>query len=353
MKKEINSILANAISFACFILSSEFIFSPLHKSQNIIISAFFAFISGFICLRVIFKVFEKQRTHQVRAKKTAGSLSIIVSSFSTVISLILITEIIKDVAYVANRNVSLFYYISLSLAILTVSYYLCCNSEKGIYRFCILSSLFFIFLFTASFTVFGSVRNAVFDFNFKTKSDIIGSILIGILSGLFTTADTCAYIYCFDGFIRKKNGKPDKHSLQYGYFGAISIIIIFNILTVLVFGSTLTADISDPDYALVKLIPGIDFTEIISAARIISFMIKSSVYIYSSSKFLKSCFGSENTGIVPFIFTQYLLIPIIVIALTIFDKTLKYGAFQHLIYPIVILFSITAAILNLLYRKKE
>ena len=353
MKKVTNSCAGVLISFSCFILSSEFIFSPLHKSGNIIISASTAILVGLTGLTIILKAFHKERSEYSAAPKLLAVISIISSAFSTVISLMLTTEVIKDTAYIANRSISMFYYISLSLAILTVSYYLCCNSEKGIYRFSILSSILFLLISVLIFSAFTTTKSAVFDTGTNTAKTLIGSVLRGTVTGLFLTADASCYFFCFNRFIREENGALKKNPIIVGYIFAFLIIILYNVITVLTFGTKLTSSLTDPDYALIKLIPGIDMTETISAIRIVSFMIKSSVYIYCSSKLLKSAFAKTGTSIAPFILIHYLMILIIVIVLTVIDKSLEYGAFQHLIYPSVIIYSALIMITNFLYRKKQ
>ena len=353
MKKETSSNLGCIISFTSFMLSSEFIFSPLHKSGNIIISAISAFCVGFPCLLVILHFFREERSKEKTNTGFFAFTAIVVSALATVISLMLLTEIIRDVAYVANKNVSMFYYISLSLATLTASYYLCFNSEKGIYRFCILSGIFFLPVFIMIFSAFTTTKSLIIDIGGGSIKSLSDSILRGALTGLFFTTDACAYITCFNNYIRDENRILKSRQLKKGYIISLILIASYNITTVLIFGSKLTAKIQDPDYALVKLLPGIDLTETISALRIISFLIKSSVYIFATSKMLMAAFGKMGTRFNYFILIHYILIPVIVIFLTILNKNLEYGAFQHMIYPSVILFSIIIAITNLFFPKKE
>lgn len=325
------------LSYFAFILSGCFIFSPLHKSENIIISFISAFFVGFTCIFLILLIDKK-----ISRKAEYGTPIYIIFCISACFlslftSLMLITEIIKDVAYVAGRNVSYSYYIFISVAILSVSFYLCSNAQKGIFRFCIITANSFLFLILLTTLSFTTTKSIVFDMEFQNISGIIASVKAGAVAGIYLTADSVLYLFCFRDLICKEH--LPKKQIYSGFITAFSLIAAYNIMTALIFGKTITKNISDPDYALVKLIPGIDFTEIISAIRIISFIIKSSVYIYCSSKALNKVFFRTSKSLLGFIISHYLLIPVIVVLLTFLDKNLGYGAFQHLIYPSVILLS--------------
>lgn len=332
--KQIGTIL----SYSAFILSGCFIFSPLHRSENIIVSFISAFLVGFTALFIILFL-DKKLFQKVKYPLSFYVIfCIFISILSVLSSLMLITEIIKDVAYVSGRNISYFYYILISIAVLSVSFYLCSNGQKGIFRFCIISATSFLFMIILTLLSFATTKNIVMDMDFKDAGAIISSAKAGAVTGLYLTADSILYIFCFKNLIGKEK-LPEKQIIT-GFFISFILIGVYNITTSLIFGKTLSKSISDPDYALVKLIPGTDFTEIISAIRIISFIIKSSVYIFCSSKVLGKIFSRTKKVTTLLILGHYLFIPIIVIILTLFDKSLGYGAFQHLIYPAVILLSL-------------
>ncbi|MBQ8758242.1 MAG: hypothetical protein IJZ20_00950, partial [Clostridia bacterium] len=266
-------------------------------------------------------------------------------------SLMLLTEIIKDVSYIANRGVSLIYYTFIALIILFVSYYLCTSADKGIYRFTVLSFLAFSFLFIIMFFSLFTTRSVIVDFA-SDKNSVISPILTGAKAGLFFTIDSVVFLMCFEEQLKNANGKIPNKSIFLGFFSAYSFIIIYNLFTTLIFGR-LTSKITDPDYALIKLINGIDLTEIISAVRIVSFLLKSSSYIYLSSICLKAAIPKIKISNKTLVTLLYSLIPITFLVLAFFDKSLKYGAFQHLIYPITTIMSVCFIILSKALQKKK
>lgn len=353
MDTDIGKKIGAAFSFAAFYLSGCFIFNPLYKSQNIIISSAFAFITSVPVLICWLNFFDKKRDNTSAHPIIQGFFALVASIFSVLASLMLITEIIKDVSYIANRGVSLFYYISISIAILTVSYYLCYNSEKGIFRFSILAVIPFIFLFLIAFTSFITTKSAVFDISSGSSESFISSMTAGIIAGLFFSADSAVYLFCFRKYLCGNDGKLMKKTAFAGFLVSFLAVFIYNLVTFLVFSAKLTKNLTDPDYALIKLVPGIDFTETVSAIRIISFMIKSSVYIFCSSKALKETIFKKNKSLIPIILVLYLLIPITVIILSCYDKNLKYGSFQHMIYPVTILLPVFFSIITSTHKKKN
>lgn len=347
--RKLNIILA----YSSYLLSGSLIFSPLHKSENIIISVLSGFLVGFLELIIIMSVYNQQKHESINRSFPSAVISLTSAILSCAASLMLITEVIKDTAYISNRGISLFYYIFLSLAILSVSIYLCLSHEKGIYRFCILAFFAFLFLYVISFFGFSTTKSFVFDMDFSQKDMIFSSALTGSLTGIFFAADTSVFIYCFKKHLTKHNGKLDSNALTIAYCLSFFMIGTYNLSTCFIFGSELTNSISDPDYALVKLLPGIDFTETISFLRIVSFLIKSSVYIYGSSLLIKKALYSTYKSTNLPIYIQYLLIPATVISLIIADKSLGYGAFQNLIYPCVILLSLLFITIFSFFQKKD
>ena len=335
------------LAYLSFSLSGILIFSPLHRAENIIASLCSALITSLLCLLLILRVFAVKKS--VTPSKTAAVISALLSSFCC---LMLITEIIKDVSFVTGRGISLYYYVFLACAVLAVSLYLCLSGEKGIFRFCILSSLFFIFLLFISFSGFATSKSFIFDGN-SLKAGIASSAARGSITGLFITSDSVLFIYCFDEFLRGKSGKLHIRSVFVSFTISFILIISYYISTSLIFGQSLTKELSDPDYALAKLLPGIDFTEAISALRILSFLIKSSVYIFCTSKIYGLAFVKKESTQKKGIIIQYLLLPITAALLIPLDKSHEYGAFQILIYPSVILLSLILIIIYSFFKNKS
>lgn len=331
MKIKSGTKLQNIISYTVFYLSGFLILSPIHQSENIVVSLISAFFISGILLKLILKFYKRGSFYENKRRFSCKIISVIAVISSLFCCLMLITEIIKDVSYIADRGVSITYYIFTAIAILFVSYYLCISAPKGIFRFLILSPYVFLILFIIMFFSLFSVKSITAN-ALISQSDSVSSIMTGIKSGIFFTLDTSVYLFCFDDIQVDQNNKDLSSQITAGFLISFFFISVYSIFTCLIFGK-LTPEISDPDYALIKLIPGADFTEIISAVRIISFMIKSSCYIYLSAKILKDFIPKIKISKIRLIFILYISIPISIIFLSFFDKTLGYGAFQHLIYP--------------------
>lgn len=342
--------IQTTISYAVFVLSGFLIFSPLHKSGNLPLSLICSVTTSAVMTLLTARIFSSERGTSGNHGISKTILSISASILSLFNVLILLTEVIKDVAYIANRDVSIFYYTAIALSLLFVSFWLCTSSSKGMYRFCLLSIIPFIILFTTMFFALSTTKSVVFDFS-QTDKSFTEPILTGIKSGLFFTADSVVFCAGFKDNIKTNSSTFPKKQFFTGFLVAYTYIIIYNIFTALIFGR-LTSEISDPDYALIKLIRGIDLTEIISAVRIVSLLIKSSLYIYLSSANLKNCrvFSRfKEKSITAFL---YLLLPSTFLFLAFFDKSLKYGAFQHMIYPITFLMSFCFFLFTALFQKK-
>lgn len=336
------------ISYSVYILSGFLIFSPIHKSQNIPLSLFCAAAVSLILLLLMLRIFSI--TNSIYTNIVfARALSICAALFSLFASLMLLTEIIKDTAYIANRGVSLLYYTAIAIAVLFVSFSLSIGGSKGIMRFYTLSIIpFALLLFTIFFSLFTTKGISVYRLYDSTA--LSAPIITGLRSGIFYTLDTSVFIFSFREQISTNKGTLPKKQMLLGYLISYTFIFIYNIFTHLIFGS-LTFQISDADYALVKLIRGIDLTEIISAVRIISFLIKASLYIYLSSKCIYISFPKvkQNTVII----LVYLLIPASFLLVSLFDKSLEYGAFQHLIYPVTAIMSILFTAVYFFTKKSE
>lgn len=347
---KINTKANRILSYLSFILSGIMIFSPIHKSENIFISIVSMIITSALCLLLILFIFDRKKDFVkiscVSGKITAATALLL----STFCCLMLITETIKDVSFVTGKGVSLFYYIILSASILSVNLYLCLSHKKGIFRFLIISSILFAFLIFISLSGFATTKSFIFDRSIISEG-VYSSISRGVLSGLFFTSDSALFFYCFDDFYRKNNNTIDRQSAFTAFFIALLLIISYNLSTCFIFGVELTKELSDPDYALAKLLPGIDFTEAISALRIVSFLIKSSVYILCSAKVFSKALSSDFFTFGKTILFQYLFLPAAAILLSVTDKNLEYGAFQSLIYPSVIILSFIFIVIYTFFQK--
>ncbi len=347
MKSPDSTSIQTVISYTAFVLSGFLIFSPIHKSQNLPLSLLCAAAVSFLLLLLILRIFMPSKK-TVKKPKSCRISAISASLFSLFAVLMLLTEIIKDTAYIANRGVNLFYYTSTAIAVLLVSFALCIGRAKGIFRFCILSIIpFGILLFTIFFALF-TTKGIITDIS-PDKGFELSSIITGLRSGIFYAIDTSVFLFAFKEQIFKEDNFQKKQ-IFLGYLISYSFIFIYNIFTVLIFGN-LTSKISDPDYALIKLIRGFDLTEIITAVRIVSFLIKSSVYIYLSSKCISEAFPKPKEKAVTA--GLYILIPVTFLFLSAFDKSLEYGAFQHLIYPVTAILSILFAVIYSITKKRE
>lgn len=327
----IGKSIQTSISFAIYILSSFFIISPLHKSENLPLSLLCALATSFCIIYAQFNIFSNLIATKSSRKHTLRFLTILGTILSLFTILMLLTETIKDIAYVANRGVSLFYYTISATALLFVSLTLCNSHNKGIFRFCILATIPFAFLFSIIFFAPLTTKSIIWVAS-QESSEILSPIITGVKSGLFYSADAFLFFLCFREQIQE-NGHLPNRKLMTGFIFASTFIIIYNMFTSLIFGN-LTRDITDPDYALVKLIKGIDMTETVSAVRIISFLIKSSISTLISADFIMVAFPKIKIDKKIIILILYAIIPVSFLALAFFDKTLKYGAFQSFIYPV-------------------
>lgn len=345
MSGQKNSNIQGTLSYISFLLSGYFIFSTLHKSQNIFISILFAFITGIITLFVILIVTGKKADGRVISKPVFLILGTFSYFLCTFICLMLITEIIKDTAYIADRGVSLYYYLTLATSVLFISFCLCKGKSVGIFRFSLLCAGGFLIFISIMFFSIYTTKSTVLNIGEISKSAISESVKAGVISGLFTTIDSAVYIFTLRRFYEKYDYSLNKKPFITGYLISFFFIGSYYILSSAIFGSNLMGSISDPDYALIKLIPGMDITELVSAVRIVSFVIKSAVYVYASCLCAKNMFSTKKNTVPVLTVIQYLLMPAVIFVLSIFDNTLGYGAFQHLIYPAVIAFSLCVTLL--------
>lgn len=339
------------ITLTCYIFLSFGIFCPVFTAKNFTASLIVCFATAVIYALIISKAFSIQPFFKKDNCIIHKLLSVAAAFFSISAVLLLMTEVVKDTCFIAGRGVSREYYLMLSAMLLASSLYLCFNSEKGIYRFTFIGiASVLIFTVASVFPIF-TVKQAVFDFYKATDSSVKSTVLDGIKAGLFLSCDISVFLYCFkDCFCFDKG-----YSRLTGYSVITAFILwcipIFS--TLIIFGRNLTAALHDPLYALTKAFGGFDITELLSALRIFSFIIKSSVYVYSASICIKRAyFASKKHAlkvIIPIIFAT---VPAVFLPFIIIGASDSYGKFQSLIYPCVIILSLIFVIFILL-RKKE
>ncbi len=339
------------IAATTYLLSGTIIFNPIFSSNNFPLSLLCAFIIGFLLSYATTLIFKKQRGEEINNRYIYGILSVITSILSVFCALLLLTEVIKSVAFIADKPVSLLYYGMLAAVLIAVSFYLCYNSEKGIYRFCILTAFPFAVILFGLFSVFLTTRS--FIPISISNSNISDAILNGLFCGLFIFSDLCVFHFCFKKFSYKDSGSIYKSSIVLSFFTVFIFFGATSIVMLLTFGGDLLSSLSDPYYSTVKLVFGIDITEILSSARIVAFIIKTSTYLYSAAGTLRRTFLPKRKAVIPFVCVLFLAIPVSFITAAFADKRLEYGAFQYLIYPAVILLSFLFALSYLLHTKKE
>ncbi len=342
------------ISLSVFLISGTAVFSPIYKSENPAVSLFFALVFGTVFTLISLRCFSTVKKDRPKKTFLFPALSVSASLFSVFISLLLLTQVIREAAYIAGRGVNLPYYILLGIAILAVSYYLCYNSEKGIFRFCIPCAIIFAALLFIIPTSFFSTKSAVVNHNlFSITDKMFSSAVIGITSALMISADISAYLFCFKSYITDSYGRLPKKTVGASFLTAFIFLLIQYSATLLIFGKNLTLSLKFPFYALIKLCSPCDVTELLTCAKIISFIIKSSVYSYCCAVSLKKAFcPKKENALVGFMLGTYLVIPIIFIILVSMFGENQYGALQHLIYPCVFILSLHFLFLYLLKSKK-
>ncbi len=328
------------LSYCAFFLSGTGIFHPFKGSDNIIISLATSLIVSSVILFILLHITEKYKV--CFEKKTAAvKINVTVISAGCVFSLLLLlTEVVKDTSFITNRGISLMYYTAISISVLLVNLFLSGGTGRGIFRFLVISFITYFTLFLISYLPFTTVKGAVSDFSFS-KNSVLSSVLSGVKAGTFLTADSVFFILLFKELYESTKQK------QRCFFTSlmISFVYIFSssLIPCLVFGTELSGSLDMPDYSLSRLVYGFDITEFISGLRIVSFLIKGSVYmslctklITSSSKRLQS-----KTGVLLFL---HLLLPTAFLSLAVFDNSLGYGSLQHLIIPVSIITSIVLMI---------
>lgn len=357
--KSTDKKLCYYITMSCYVFLSFAVFTPVFNSQNITATLLFCFITSLLTVSGLSFLFGKALPDKVKSsfpteKNRHGLLNralSVITCLSGLFSVLLImTQVIKDTCYIAGKGVSKEYYLGLSAALLAVSLYLCFNSEKGIYRFCITASVpVLIFVISALLPLF-TVKNIVFDLFATVPHSTIKEAFKGCYYGLFFCLDISVFLYCFKectGFSRP--------SVRLGIFSVITAFMLWCICIVsanLIFGKNLIFLFSDPLYALTKAFDGFDITETLSAIRIFAFIIKSSVYLYSSALSIKNAFCKKaHPSLKKILCSIYVTIPIIYIPFLI--TTTDFGKLQHLVYPSVIIMSALFTLSGILQKNKN
>ncbi len=319
------------IAFLVFMISGLVIFNPIYNSLNIAFSVLLSVAVGTTIFE--FYLFIYKRFAKRQSRHLIKLFSILSCVFSIICTIIYLTQIIKDISHIAGRGISLAYYSALAFAILSVSYYLCYNTEKGIFRFSLLSLSAFILFFFVILLSFTSTKHLFWQDKFPIEMKGIAS---GILTGLFFTFDIPVFFGTFQKYIYDENQRLHTRPLRLSFLCAVIFLSGISIFPYLIFGKGLVLCVTDPIFCATKLFPSADMTEIGSVVKIIGFMIKSSVYInYSSSK-ICSTFRSKKHIKAITILCLYISIPAVFLTVSLLDKSLEYGAFQHMIYCSVI-----------------
>lgn len=333
-------------AFITYFLSGFFIFHPLFDSDNTAIS----FIISTVLSVVIFEIEMFFFFHKSKNKLKCGSatnilLSTLCALLCVFCSLILITQVIGDISYSTGRYISTSYYIFCSIILLFISFYLCIGKERGIFRFCSVCALAYLIFIPVCYFCFLST-SATFT-SFPEKCAFGLQIKSGIFSAIMLSCDICVFLYAFSDFLRQTD-KAKKH-LRISFFICHCLVFAFCLCALLAFGQKLTFDIANVPFSIVKLIPGIDLSEFLSALRIISFTVKSSLYVYSTSQSIKQIFKSSKRVFFFSSLFQYLLIPTIFLTFLLLFENAPYGAVQQYIFPLTLLFSALALINKYFY----
>ena len=339
------------ICLSCYIFLSFAIFNPLFSRTDFALTLFFCIVTSAATI-ILFFLLNKKCSKKMKESSTLAKVLSVLATISGVFSvLLLMTEVIKDTCYIAGKGVSREYYLFFSLALLSVSLYLCFNSEKGIFRFCFLSIIpILIFTFSALLPFF-SVKGIIFDFYTRANESVISPLKCGIIYGLFLSFDVSVFLFCFSKHAKFKN--LGTRWVITALFCSIIVWCINYLCVYLIFGKNLVLELDDPLYALTKSFHGFDITETLSALRIIAFIIKSSVYLYACSLLIKKAFFSRHAHslkiILPVVFA---LIPLVYLPYLLISHE-SYGKMQEIIYPSVIIMSGIFTVIVCFSKKQE
>ena len=321
-------------SFSAFLLSSLIIFNPLYSSQNPIISLCVFIITGYIILFIITTSYNKIKTFTFH-RYPIIFLSFIACTLSALISLILLTGVIKETSFITNRNVSMIYYAVFTLFVLSSNLYLCSKAKIGIYRLSIVCCVFFFILLIFSLSTFFSTKGiAKIEIPHDTTKSLLQSAIQGLKAGLYISLDSVIFLFCFDEYLKNDRCEIYKKTLISSYFACCSFYTCLYAILVLTFGKTIVANLDYPQFSLLKLVYGFDGVEILSFTLIPAYMIKSSVYIYSASLSLSSALSLKKSYTNRIVFIIHCVIVGIIALSFIFSKQLGDAAFQHTIFSL-------------------
>ena len=338
----------------CYFILSYAVFLPVFSSTNPLIFLITCFFEGLITVYIGAILFGKNFTRSPKSKIILGCFVPITLLSAVFLSLLFLTEVIKDVCFISARNVKLTEYILLASAILILSFYLSTNGEKGIFRFCIVSAFICVIIFLML------LLPAIFHGSFvlfptdTTSHGVSTSAIRGAIFGLYTSLDFCIFLYCFTPFIFARQVRGIKGTILFSYISSFILAFACILVCYSIFGVNLSANLKSPFYAMSKLIPGYDFTEIITVLLILAFSVKSSVYLFGCTKLLQAAFFKNDFPRKKIIISVYALIPITACTLYAFLKGNRtYGAFNHLFFPSALCWFILFILCLLFLRKKE
>ena len=321
-------------AFFVFLLSSLIIFNPLYASDTPLVSLFAFLVTGTVLISAICAVYKKTKSKALPAFMHI-IFSILCCVLSVFLTLIMLTQVIKETSYIANRNISMFYYMLFTVFVLMAGFYLCTRGFKGIYRFSIICFVFFALLLIASLTVFFSTKGIV-------KQSILSPIekvtakdlLAGFKAGVFVSLDSIFFIFCFEEYLIDGKQKLYRHVLLSAFFACFAFFGTIYIIMLLTFGKDIVQQLRYPVFSLLKLVYAVDAVDLLSFTLIPAYMIKSSVYIYSSGICLNKALSKDKNNTKKIIASLHLCIPVILSFIAIFFNNLPYGAFQHTVYII-------------------
>jgi len=349
LNKNIGKKVQLCLSYAVFFLSGAGIFLPLKSSDNTAVSLLTSLIISVCVLFLLLKLTNKYKGLPDCSSITGRIFTLIIVLICVFSLLLLLTEVVKDTSFITNRGISLMYYTAISVSILLVNLYISSGTERGIFRFSVLSTLPFLMLFFVLFAPFFTVKSAVFDFGAE-RQGIYNGILPGIKSGLFLSADSVFYLLLFDDLYEDTENK--NRCFLSGLVISYAFILALVIIPRLIFGKELASSLDMPDYSLARLVYGFDITELVSGLRIVSFLIKGSVYMRLCGRLIVSTQKKLRFKIKNVILTLHLLLPVSFLSLAIYDTNLDYGSLQHLIYPSAVISPLLLLLYIILMKKK-
>ncbi len=338
--------------FSYFFFSLCIFTSIFSRSFSGVFSAS-AFLWGLILI-IIFRYFANSSYFASQKSKLILSPFYIISYLLCCLCLVLcLTEVIRDVSYITNNTVSLKYYLLLATALLCICLYTF-TKFNGIFRFCIICSsiciICFLLLCCSFFTPF-SFNGFVFC---PIANSVPSDILYGIICAFFICGDLPLFLFCFKNQLCTDNKKVKITQLLLPYILSFMLMFICFLLCGSIFGTEITHGLENPFYAMTKLIPLFDCTELISVMRIFGFTIKFGIYLGAMYKLCRFTLfgGSKNKRwfISGFYFSSLIIAFIMYLAT---KENPRFGAFQRYGVISLICFFIVFSVCLLIISKKN